>query len=1330
MDQKLQRISLSLMKASRRSQIPADQDSFTTMSPGARIVSPGQRPRRPSMEDLFELNNENGIHQRRIMTPTLTKSPSSPGFKGDSLRRPVSREVSRDFSSRSNSSIDAGGEATEALTFVQDDASLRERMLDFLHISGIDRVLDFLQAVFSLIACTLYVIESYDRDLEMNLYVLAVELFIGCFFLFDYCLALFLSENKRKFVFSYISMIDIASIVPVFLDLLLFLRIQESYGDLSDTNTSPNSTRNSTVAGQVNIDSSVEYRYNLNILRIVRVFRIFRILRGWKYLDRNLVHFSYKYIRVVFLMCCILFCSAGLFQQIENAQNLDLLDCMYFTVVTLTTLGYGDIKPVTNGGKIFVLALMISIGVLLPNQIAKLNELRKKEYANKKFKTITNNGHILLCGSLSPRSLLSFLHEIYGMSHGKQDLPLCILANKKPSPVIKSIIKGHWLRDRVTILVGSPLIENDLLRCMVQETVACFVIADTNARMPEREDTKVILGATNIRKLNNLVPIFASVLGGKENTQRLYCAIDGHSTGSQVFSYGIVRQMLIGTNIKCPGAGPLISNLLRSYSLPLLREEDVAKCQPLEYQWGVGFEIYPMSLGIKFRGRNFKDVAKIVYSHFGAIFIGLGRSGKSDKVNLYNGVNASASQSDTIKVLLNPHMQEIQQGDIGFFIARSPLHITQIFNHFSKAALLYGQSGPHNHEFMLNQRVFTGSFSIGKTRLRAKVTDKTFTPSRPRTGIKRGGDTKRASSPDMTTKNETASGILKTNIEHDSSPSPKVNGKRQSFDLGDERLNLLTKHVHQDRENPMFDAKRKIIEKYENEYSKTVAVLRHSNNSSPVASQDLSLTNHVDVRAIFGDLSPSNSEKRKTRNSINFVDNIDIVRETRSVINIYDERNKVDNTATTTNVGNTFVHASLLSLKASLMYNLCDLEIVEKPRDWDAAFVKCVHFKNHIVISCQCRVAGMFHIISRLRLKKQAGTTKRVPEVEGKTLDEIKGISSEGSEGAALHEDNGSSVKKILIMSRFLPTEEEWELLCHFPEIYWFSGDANRYADRLKTSCHLASNIIILHSPFSQETESKCKVQDQFKVDDTSNGSKSEVILNFAQMDFDQISTLNNFYALRRTWNLTIELKHTANHKFLKPQRKWSRNASMPSSLEKLFYFYFKESMHFMSPLYASGKVVSSNLTARVVAQSWYNPQVIGVFHALLGLDNDNLFQHRLNNKVSKQYANDKKRKSISKTLLGNKDDVGSLGQEHKCVCRMLQMPIPKGFVGRPFSDLYTHLVENESLIPLGLFRNGEMNKVPMELNDRKYAKRFPYIYTCPVRDSIVKRRDRVIVLK
>ena len=128
-------------------------------------------------------------------------------------------------------------------------------------------------------------------------------------------------------------------------------------------------------------------------------------------------------------------------------------------------------------------------------------------------------------------------------------------------------------------------------------------------------------------------------------------------------------------------------------------------------------------------------------------------------------------------------------------------------------------------------------------------------------------------------------------------------------------MNLLTKHIHQDKENPLFDAKRKVIEKYENEYSKTVAVLRHRNNSSPVASQDLSLTNHVDVRAIFGNPSFPNSKKAKKRNSIQFVDNIDVARETKNVINIYDEKNKVDITTPATNAENTFVYARHVVIK-------------------------------------------------------------------------------------------------------------------------------------------------------------------------------------------------------------------------------------------------------------------------------------------------------------------------------------------------------------------------------------------------------------------------------
>ena len=149
MDQKTPRRIFSFVETSRRSQIPADQDSFTKKSPGARLVSPAQRIRRPSMQDLFELNNESGFDQRKTSTPNLTKSLSSPLKRRWSSWDLSSLEVSSDFSSRSNF-VDGGEEATEALTFVHDDASLRERIVDFLHISGLDRVLLIFCKQFSL----------------------------------------------------------------------------------------------------------------------------------------------------------------------------------------------------------------------------------------------------------------------------------------------------------------------------------------------------------------------------------------------------------------------------------------------------------------------------------------------------------------------------------------------------------------------------------------------------------------------------------------------------------------------------------------------------------------------------------------------------------------------------------------------------------------------------------------------------------------------------------------------------------------------------------------------------------------------------------------------------------------------------------------------------------------------------------------------------------------------------------------------------------------------------------------------------------------------------
>jgi voltage-gated potassium channel len=132
----------------------------------------------------------------------------------------------------------------------------------------------------------------------------------------------------------------------------------------------------------------------LAILRLVRVLRIFRILRLFQYTTeiRTLTH-SLAYSRKKMLIFCIALLILAVFfgalmYVIEGAESgfTSIPKSMYWAIVTLTTVGYGDISPQTPLGQALSSIIMLigySMIIIVPTTII-VGELGKDVEKQKK----------------------------------------------------------------------------------------------------------------------------------------------------------------------------------------------------------------------------------------------------------------------------------------------------------------------------------------------------------------------------------------------------------------------------------------------------------------------------------------------------------------------------------------------------------------------------------------------------------------------------------------------------------------------------------------------------------------------------------------------------------------------------------------------------------------------------------------------------------------------------------------------------------------------------------------------------------------------------------
>lgn len=212
-----------------------------------------------------------------------------------------------------------------------------------------------------------------------------VETLCIVWFSFEFLMRFLSCPNKASFFKTLMNTIDIVAIIPYFIT--LGLELAEHQG-------------NSQQAASLAI---------LRVIRLVRVFRIFKLSRhskGLQILGQTL-HASMRELALLIfflLIGVILFSSAVYFAEADDPESLftSIPTAFWWAVVSMTTVGYGDMCPVTIGGKMIgslcAIAGVLTIALPVPVIVSNFNYFYHRGHDKEENMQFTH----VTCGQQQP----------------------------------------------------------------------------------------------------------------------------------------------------------------------------------------------------------------------------------------------------------------------------------------------------------------------------------------------------------------------------------------------------------------------------------------------------------------------------------------------------------------------------------------------------------------------------------------------------------------------------------------------------------------------------------------------------------------------------------------------------------------------------------------------------------------------------------------------------------------------------------------------------------------------------------------------------------------
>ncbi|OQS02214.1 Voltage-gated Ion Channel (VIC) Superfamily [Thraustotheca clavata] len=264
-------------------------------------------------------------------------------------------------------------------------------------------------------------------------------------------------------------------------------------------------------------------------------------------------------------------CSNGTFSSTMSdscsTETWSIMFAIYFTVVTLATVGYGDNAPHTVESRLLVIVFIVAGIVIFSMEVEHLvNLYNLRIIGNGSYTRRARTKSIVIMGNPTFPQLAATLRELFHpdhfLGHDQQHMHAIILGDRATSKYVKGLIQkienDPKFASRVTYIAGDPSRDEDLERAKVREATAAIFLPDKLAADAEKEDAKNIMHVlSTMQYAGSRFRCLAMVLKS-ENVRHMMAA---GLERDDIVCEDTMKLGVLAQSCTCPGFSTMIANL-------------------------------------------------------------------------------------------------------------------------------------------------------------------------------------------------------------------------------------------------------------------------------------------------------------------------------------------------------------------------------------------------------------------------------------------------------------------------------------------------------------------------------------------------------------------------------------------------------------------------------------------------------------------------------------------------------------------------------------------------------------------------------------------------